>query len=61
MSHTLTYKIIATLDHVSGKFASKEEISSQILDELENLSIGILEGDNGGEYEITGWEITELA
>jgi len=54
------FKITATLDHVSGQFAGKDQFEDEILEALEAADPQQLTGDGGGEYEMTEWEVTSL-
>jgi len=45
------------LERIEGKFATKEELAEQLVEELTDPGI-TLEGENGGQYEITGWDVS---
>ncbi len=48
----------AEVDHITGVFASKDEITDQIVDAIESADYGQWSGDNGGEYETSDWTVT---
>lgn len=54
-----TFKVEAEAERSQGKFATKDELAEQIMSELEGADPGSLTGDNGGEYEITSWEVSD--
>lgn len=51
------FKVVAQVERTQGKFATKDELSDQIQEWLEGANEGNLEGDNGGEYEVTDWSV----
>lgn len=42
-----------------GKFATREEIHDQIKESLEQADPGTMEGDNGGQYNVDSWNVSE--
>ena len=58
---TMHFRIIIEGDaeRSEGKFASRDDIIQQIVEELEGADPGEVEGENGGTYEITEWNVTE--
>jgi hypothetical protein len=54
----ITITIEVELTRIEGKFATKEELAEQIVTELESAEPGELEGENGGQYEVTSWEVS---
>ena len=46
------------VQRTQGKFATRDELAEQIRDAIESADPGQLDGDNGGEYEVTSWEVT---
>lgn len=55
-----TFEVTITVERTEGKFASREELAEQIMSELESAEPMSLTGDNGGEYEVTEFEISEI-
>jgi hypothetical protein len=53
----ITFTIECDLERIEGKFATKEELAEQIVEELASAEPGQLEGENGGQYEVTSWEV----
>ena len=53
-----TYTVEVEVERTEGKFASRDDIGEQIADELLNADPGNVTGENGGEYEVTSWEVT---
>lgn len=54
-----TYVIEVEVERVQGKFASRDELSEQIRGELEGADPMTVEGDEGGEYEVVSFEVSE--
>jgi hypothetical protein len=54
------FTVEAEAERTEGKFASRDELSEQIMDELVSADPSSLTGENGGEYEITSWEVEEV-
>lgn len=54
---TITFTIEVELQHVNGKFASKEELAEQIKDSIETSIESEYTGDNDGTYECTVNEV----
>jgi hypothetical protein len=52
------FTVTIEVDRVEGKFASRDELRDQLLEALEGADPGQLEGDSGGQYETTTWEVT---
>jgi hypothetical protein len=55
-----TFTVDVEVDRVEGKFASRDELADQIMSELEAADPGDLTGDNGGTYEVTSFEVSEI-
>ena len=47
------------VERAEGKFATREEIGELIRVALEGADPGELQGENGGNYVVTSWEIAE--
>ncbi len=55
------YTVEVEVEHVTGKFASRDEIGAQIFDCLEQCDDGSWDGEDGGEYATASWDVTEAA
>ncbi len=55
---TVQFTVTAELKHVEGKFAARHDLTEQIAIELEGANPESLEGEGGGSYEVTSWEVT---
>lgn len=47
------------VERTQGKFAARDELEEQIIEVLQQAEPSSLEGENGGEYEVTQWEVEE--
>jgi|GEM_PF-4973209 len=47
------------VEHVEGKFASREEIFEQLRDEIQSADPGTVECDGGGCYDVVTFEVEE--
>ena len=47
-----------TVERTEGKFATRDEIGDAILSELEGADPNQVDGEAGGIYEITEWEVS---
>lgn len=54
-----TFVVEVDAERTEGKFASRDDIGEQIQSEIESADPGSVTGENGGEYEITAWEVSE--
>jgi hypothetical protein len=57
------FEIEAEWDRTQGKFASREEIVTEILQWLEDANFGNVSGigsDGDSDYDITSWEVNEV-
>lgn len=61
MAHRFTYTVTVEVERTEGKFASRDELSEQIMDELEGCDPGTVEGDNGGQYDVTEWTVEDVS
>lgn len=53
-----TFTLSVTIDRTEGKFATRDELQDQLTEELDGtLSVIQLEGENGGRYEVTDYNI----
>ena len=53
-----TAKITCEVQRVTGKFASRDEIGTAIQEELANAEPDLSAMEDGGEYEVTNWDVT---
>jgi hypothetical protein len=51
------FKVAVELERQHGLFAGYTELSEVLKDVLEEANPGEVEGDRGGEYEVTLWEV----
>ena len=57
----LTFTVEVEVERVQGKFASRDEISEQLLEAVEGADPGSVDGvgaDGDSEYEVTSWEVS---
>lgn len=62
MAHTFEFKVTVTVERVTGKFASRDEISEAIMSELEGADPGYLSGlgtDGSSDYETTDFTVED--
>lgn len=59
MSMSFTFTVTVEVERTQGKFATREELAEQIIAELEGANPGTLEGENGGEYEVSDFSVEE--
>jgi hypothetical protein len=53
-----TYTIEVEAERTEGKFASRDDIGEQIQSEIDGANPGTVDGENGGTYEISEWEVS---
>jgi len=53
-----TFTVEASVERTEGKFASRDEIAEAITEWLDGANEGSVEGENGGQYEVTDWVVT---
>lgn len=56
----IRFEVEVELDHITGKFASKDEPADQIQSALEDANPGEVEGENGGQYEVSSFDVSVL-
>jgi hypothetical protein len=54
------FKVIVEVERDEGLFASREDLGEQLRDEIEAADPGSLEGENGGQYSTTSFDIIEV-
>ena len=52
------FTVSVEVERTQGKFASRDELEEQLAEALEGADPGQVEGGEGGEYEITTWEVS---
>lgn len=55
-----TFQVEVEVQFIAGKFASREEIAEVIMAELEGADPGSIEAGDGGEYESTSFDVSEV-
>jgi Zn finger protein HypA/HybF involved in hydrogenase expression len=53
------FKVEVEVTRTEGKFATRDEISEQIMEALESADPGQIEGGEGGQYETAAWDVSE--
>lgn len=53
------YKVTVEVERSEGKFASRDELSEQIREALEQADPQQLDGENGGVYEVNEWTVED--
>lgn len=56
-----TFTVTVEVERDEGKFASRDEIAEQIQDAIEGANPDSIDGENGGVYSVTSWEIEAVA
>jgi hypothetical protein len=60
----LEYRVTVEIERLQGKFASKDEITEAILEEIRGANPDSIDGlgaDGTSEYEITDWDVEEVS
>ena len=52
-----TFTVTVSVERSEGKFATRDEIEAQIQEALEGADPGSYDGENGGTYETSSWEV----
>lgn len=55
------FQVAVEIERTEGKFATRDEISSEIVEALEGADIGTFVGENDGQYEVTDWSVTDIS
>jgi hypothetical protein len=53
-----SFVVEVEIERLEGKFASRDEMESQLQEAIESANPDSLTGDNEGEYEVTTWEVS---
>lgn len=56
----IRFEVEVELTRTEGKFASKDELAGQIQSALEDANPGEVEGENGGQYEVSSFDVSVL-
>lgn len=62
MAHKFTFTVEVEVERTEGKFASRDEMSEAIIDNVRDSDPGELYGlgaDGASTYEVTSWEVEE--
>lgn len=54
------FEISVEIERSEGKFISREEAAELIQGELENMGLDSIEGSDGGQYEVTQFDVSEI-
>ena len=63
MTHRIELKVNVELDHVTGKFATRDEMVEKLTEALEDAEPSDLDGlgeDGSTSYTVSYWEIEEI-
>lgn len=56
------FEVRATVERVSGKFASREDVAAELMQTLESTDPGTVYGlgaDGDSSYEVQSWDVEE--
>lgn len=53
------FTVTVEVERETGKFASRSEIYEKLLDAIQSADPGTVDGDEGGEYNVTSWDVEE--
>lgn len=54
------FTVSVEVSRTQGKFASRDDIGEKIREALDDANPGDIEGDEGGEYNVDSWDVTEV-
>jgi hypothetical protein len=57
----LVFKLEVEVERIRGKFSSREDLATAIVEEVDGQNPGSITLDNDAEYDITGWFVSEEA
>jgi hypothetical protein len=63
MSHRIEIKVTIELTHISGKFASRDDMTESLVDQIIDLELSSVDdiGEDGTtSYEVTTWEVNPI-
>lgn len=52
-----TFEVTVYVERTEGKFATRDELSDQLREAIEAADPGCIEGDEGGQYDVTSWDV----
>jgi len=52
------FKVRVSVERDEGLFASRADLGEQLEDALEEANPDSLEGENGGQYSVVEWEVS---
>jgi hypothetical protein len=55
------FQVEVEMERTEGKFATREEISNEIVEALEGADIQSFTGENDGQYEVTEWAVADIS
>jgi hypothetical protein len=55
-----TFTVNVHIERTEGKFATKDEMEEQLIQALADANPNQLDGDDGGVYEVTDWDIESV-
>jgi hypothetical protein len=53
------FTVNVEVERAEGKFATRDEIGELIRQSLDEADPGEMQGENGGNYVVTTWDVTE--
>lgn len=59
MAHRFAFLVEVESERDEGQFATRDEMGACVQEALEGADPGSLYGDNGGQYSVTSWEVSE--
>jgi hypothetical protein len=62
MAHVFKFIVTVETERVSGKFASRDDQSERLVEEIEGMNPGSLDGlgaDGESYYDINDWQVEE--
>jgi hypothetical protein len=59
MGMVIRYIVEVELTHVSGKFASKDDLREKIREEIEGADPGSVTSDDDAEYEVSSFSVED--
>lgn len=60
MGSRFVFEVVAELEHVTGKWESRESLGEQLFQELESADPSEVSGENEGTYEVVSWDVNEV-
>ncbi len=59
MAHQFTFTVNVTMERDEGKFESRDAMADFLREALEGVDPGTFQGDNGGTYSVTDWQVDD--